>query len=170
MSRSNRVDQVNCFAADTSRDTSRRGRTFSPKREGFLQQWHAGKNEGIHTRLLIGLQRRMTVSGEPTIAVPGRDGQARLPAKDGGDFQIAQVLGFCPPCIAVMRCWPTEIGLADKTLVGGNRCLIHAPVKGLQRRPRLLHRIAHDNIEANTFPVLGELSARALTRSTFAPI
>ena len=45
-SRSNKVDHVNCFAAETSRDTSRRGRTFSPKR-------NASSSNGMPERMKV---------------------------------------------------------------------------------------------------------------------
>ncbi len=45
-SRSNNVDHVNCFAAETSRDTSRRGSTFSPKRK-------ASSSNGMPDRIKV---------------------------------------------------------------------------------------------------------------------
>ncbi|MNY12886.1 hypothetical protein D3C86_1459910 [compost metagenome] len=127
--------------------------------KSFFQQWHAGKDKGIHARLLIGLQRADD-SIRRTDNRRSRPGPNKTDAgpEVGRDFKIAQVLRLLPAMHCRHALLADGIRLADETLVCSNRVRIHTAIEIGGGGPGLFIRITHDDIKADAvFQLAAEL-------------
>ena len=115
---------------------------------------------------MYSLMRAATVSGSPTSAVPAPPRTRPTPAHRLG---LTSSLSRRPPCSAAMRCWPTESMRAKifcAAAIVSSSTWRDQLVRG---RPRLLVRLAHDDMQADAeaqLAALGRSPPRARARSS----